>query len=189
MGSLGFLTPINFDDYQEAIGNFFKGTAKIINRSRLSCKVFRGESLMNSKKKISGRDKNDVTPSAKSQLAFNVVVLNEVVIKRSSNHLTNLELTTIDGEPITTVIADGLIISTPTGSTAYSMATGASLVSPDLDAILVSFLAPHSLASRSVVLEPGSQLVLSLSLDSRGAVNVVCDGREDKAIELNIGDR
>jgi len=81
-----------------------------------------------------------------------------VVLDRGlSPFLTNLDLY-IDGKYITTVQGDGLIVSTPTGSTAYSVAAGASMVHPSVSAILVTPICPHSLSFRPIVLPASIEL-------------------------------
>ena len=71
--------------------------------------------------------------------------------------------------------ADGLIVSTPTGSTAYSLAAGGSVLTPDIDAFIMTPICAHSLHSRPVVYSDKSTLTLTRT-DKRGAINIVIDG-------------
>lgn len=83
-------------------------------------------------------------------------VLNEVVIDRGpSSYLSNVDVY-LDGHLITTVQGDGVIVSTPTGSTAYAAAAGASMVHPNVPAIMVTPICPHSLSFRPIVVPAGS---------------------------------
>lgn len=85
-------------------------------------------------------------------------VLNEVVIDRGpSPYLSNIDLF-LDGKYITSVQGDGLIVSTPTGSTAYAVAAGASMIHPSVPAIMVTPICPHSLSFRPIVVPAGVEL-------------------------------
>ena len=91
----------------------------------------------------------------------NLLVLNEVVIDRGpSPYLSNIDLY-LDGKLITSVQGDGLIISTPTGSTAYAVAAGASMIHPSVPAIMVTPICPHSLSFRPIVVPAGVELKVS----------------------------
>lgn len=91
------------------------------------------------------------------------MVLNEVVLDRGlSPFLSNLDLY-IEAKYITTVQGDGLIVSTPTGSTAYAVAAGASMVHPSVPAIMVTPICPHSLSFRPIVVPAGIELKASYS--------------------------
>jgi NAD+ kinase len=101
--------------------------------------------------------------------------LNEAVVeKRESGHTVSL-LVRIDSEPFTSYAADGLIVSTPTGSTAYSLSARGPVVSPKHRALLVTPVAPHMLFDRSLVLDPNETVDIEV-LDDREA-SVAVDGR------------
>lgn len=86
------------------------------------------------------------------------LVLNEVVVDRGPHaYLSNIELF-IDSKFITSVQGDGLIVSTPTGSTAYAVAAGASMIHPSVPAIMVTPICPHSLSFRPIVVPAGVEL-------------------------------
>lgn len=102
--------------------------------------------------------------------------LNEAVVeKRDSAHTVNL-LVRIDGEPFTSYAADGLIVSTPTGSTAYSLSARGPIVSPKHRALLVTPVAPHTLFDRSLVLDPTETVQIEVLGEREAAV--VVDGRQ-----------
>merc|ERR1712131_392616 len=116
----------------------------------------------------------------------NLLVLNEVVIDRGpSPYLSNIDLY-LDGKLITSVQGDGLIVSTPTGSTAYAVAAGASMIHPSVPAVMVTPICPHSLSFRPIVVPAGVELKISVSPDSRNTAWVSFDGR--KRQELCHGD-
>merc|ERR1712223_1844005 len=125
--------------------------------------------------------------SAVNQRALtNLLVLNEVVIDRGpSPYLANIDLY-LDGKLITSVQGDGLIVSTPTGSTAYAVAAGASMIHPRVPAVMVTPICPHSLSFRPIVVPAGVELKISVSPDSRNTAWVSFDGR--KRQELCHGD-
>jgi len=101
--------------------------------------------------------------------------LNEAVVeKRVSGHTVHL-LVRIDGEPFTSYAADGLIVSTPTGSTAYSMSARGPIVSPKHRALLVTPVAPHMLFDRSLVLDPNETVEIEVIGEREASVAV--DGR------------
>jgi len=111
--------------------------------------------------------------------------LNEAVVeKRDSGQTANL-LVRIDGEPFTSYAADGLIVSTPTGSTAYSLSARGPIVSPKHRALLITPVAPHTLFDRSLVLDPTETVEVEV-LGERAAA-VVVDGRPVR--DLATGDK
>jgi NAD+ kinase len=91
----------------------------------------------------------------------------------------------INGYKITSVQGDGLIISTPTGSTAYAMAAGASMCHPSVPSIIIAPICPHSLSFRPIVVPAGVELKIQLSSDARNTASFSVDGRANH--ELNHG--
>ncbi|KAK5641741.1 hypothetical protein RI129_010288 [Pyrocoelia pectoralis] len=133
LGSLGFLTPFRFDNFQDQVNNVLEGNAALTLRSRLRCIIIKNGELEESNKNV------------KEKESTNLLVLNEVVVDRGpSPYLSNVDLF-LDGKHITNVQGDGLIVSTPTGSTAYAVAAGASMIHPSVSAIMVTPICPHSL--------------------------------------------
>ena len=172
LGSLGFLTPFKFDNFRQDINYVLEGHAALTLRSRLRCVVTRTET---------GRP-----DSARPETPVDVLVLNEVVIDRGpSPYLSCLDLY-LGGRPITSVQGDGVIVSTPTGSTAYSVAAGASMMHPSVPAIMVTPICPHTLSSRPIVVPAGVELRIDVADDSRSGAWVSFDGRGRS--ELKKGD-
>ncbi|XP_044758241.1 NAD kinase-like isoform X5 [Coccinella septempunctata] len=173
LGSLGFLTPFQFDNFQEQVNNVLEGNAALTLRSRLRCIVM--------KKDLKGKGDD-----ALARKPTNLLVLNEVVVDRGpSPYLSNIDLF-LDGKHITSVQGDGVIVSTPTGSTAYAVAAGASMIHPSVPAIMVTPICPHSLSFRPIVVPAGVELKISVSPDSRNTAWVSFDGRNRQ--ELLHGD-
>ncbi|KOX79573.1 NAD kinase [Melipona quadrifasciata] len=169
LGSLGFLTPFEFHNFQEQVTNVLEGHAALTLRSRLRCIIMR-----------KGEENKEAKPPT------NLLVLNEVVVDRGpSPYLSNIDLF-IDGKHVTSVQGDGLIVSTPTGSTAYAVAAGASMIHPSVPAIMITPICPHSLSFRPIVVPAGVELKISVSPDSRNTSWVSFDGRNRQ--ELFHGD-
>ena len=119
--------------------------------------------------------------------------VNDVVVEKvDSTRLINLEVT-IDGEPFTSYRADGLIVATPTGSTAYSFSAGGPLVDPRLDALIVTPVASHSLFDRALVLPPSTTIALRVSRDRAVRANVdkasLGELNEGQVVEIRRGER
>lgn len=109
--------------------------------------------------------------------------LNEIVIDRGPNHgMVHLELY-INDILIEDIRGDGLIISTPTGSTGYNMSAGGSLVHPSTVAVLITPICPHSLSIRPIVIPPGVKLVIKVAEDNRTDPWVSFDGRDAHALQ------
>ncbi|XP_045475805.1 NAD kinase-like isoform X6 [Harmonia axyridis] len=173
LGSLGFLTPFQFDNFQEQVNNVLEGNAALTLRSRLRCIVMK-------------KDQKGKGDDAAGKKPTNLLVLNEVVVDRGpSPYLSNIDLF-LDGKHITSVQGDGVIVSTPTGSTAYAVAAGASMIHPSVPAIMVTPICPHSLSFRPIVVPAGVELKISVSPDSRNTAWVSFDGRNRQ--ELLHGD-
>ncbi len=129
----------------------------ILLRSRLRCSL---EESLDNQEKIQER-----------------LALNEVVINRGpSPYLSNLDIY-VNEYLITTVQGDGLIISTPTGSTAYAMAAGASMSHPSVPCIIIAPICPHSLSFRPIVVPSGVELKVCLAEDARHTAWYSVDGQ------------
>eukprot|EP00210_Caulerpa_lentillifera_P002614 g2501.t1 len=185
LGSLSFLTNYEFGSFQKAISDMIYGTSddsvdtslcRIPNcfsngvlvtlRMRLLCEIYR---------------------QGKTEPEHTYECLNEVVVDRgASPYLTNLECFE-NRRLITRVQADGIMLATPTGSTAYSVAAGGSMVHPHVPAILVTPICPHSLTFRPVILPDYADVELKVADCSRGNGWVSFDGRDRQVIER--GDR
>merc|ERR1712004_106975 len=198
MGSLGFLTPFEFQNFEQQLTHILEGNAALTLRSRLRCIIMKKiDNIKNSENggKTSPSDLKKIANfKAPMKLHFsgdttpmtNLLVLNEVVIDRGpSPYLSNIDLY-LDGKLITSVQGDGLIVSTPTGSTAYAVAAGASMIHPSVPAVMVTPICPHSLSFRPIVVPAGVELKITVSPDSRNTAWVSFDGR--KRQELIHGD-
>ncbi len=134
-GSLGFLTEVTLEEVRPALESAVNGTAVVEERMTLRGEVIR-----------------------RGATADDRLALNDIVVNRGSlSRIIDMSIT-IDGQPVTHVRADGLIVTTPTGSTAYNLAAGGPIVHPAVDALVVTPIAPHTLTYRPIVI-PGSSEV------------------------------
>jgi NAD+ kinase len=170
LGSLGFLTNFEYDRFKEHLNKVMGDEGMRVNlRMRFTCTVYRDG--MEGEEMIEGEQ---------------FEVLNELVIDRGpSPYVSNLELYG-DNELLTVVQADGCIFSTPTGSTAYSLSAGGSLVHPDIPAILLTPICPHTLSFRPMILSDSLLLRVSIPRHSRATAYCSFDGKG--RVELKQGD-
>lgn len=178
LGSLGFLTNFEFEKYKTHLNNIMgDGGMRVNLRMRFTCTVWRRHRDASGKPK--GGD-NEVEEGEQFE------VLNELVIDRGpSAYVSNLELYG-DDELLTVVQADGCIFSTPTGSTAYSLSAGGSLIHPSIPAILLTPICPHTLSFRPMVLSDTLSLRIAVPGRSRSSAYCSFDGKG--RIELKQGD-
>lgn len=107
---------------------------------------------------------------------YDGIALNDCAVRVAQPFRTVGLAVDIDGVPVTTIVSDGLIIATPTGSTAHNMSCGGPIVQPDVEAIILTPLCPHSLTHRPVVVGPQAKLGISVRATSAGAA-LVLDGQ------------
>ncbi|KAG2015742.1 NADH kinase [Coprinopsis cinerea AmutBmut pab1-1] len=158
MGTLGFLLPFHMDDYAKALESVFTGKATILNRMRLACAFYDNEL----QKKENDHDWQ---------------VMNEIALHRgASPHLNTIDIF-VDGQHLTEAVSDGLIVSTPTGSTAYSLSAGGPIVHPSLSALVLTPICPRSLSFRPLVFPSTSIITLRIGDRSRAPAGVSMDGR------------
>jgi NAD+ kinase len=127
-------------------------------------------------------ERSALTASARGKDHF---ALNDIVVTRTSPHMTPFGLY-IDGKEAAHVPADGIVVATPTGSTAYSLSAGGPIVAPDADVLIVCALLPHTLFSRPLVVPSSSSIVIVCDPETTG-VALEADGQTVDALES--GDR
>ncbi|KAI8996048.1 ATP-NAD kinase-like domain-containing protein [Gaertneriomyces semiglobifer] len=166
LGSLGFLTTFDFRQFRESVVTSESRGMRMNFRMRFSCTIIRHH---------------------QQPLHLTYHILNDLTIDRGpSPYMSSLELYG-NSHLLTTLASDGLVISTPTGSTAYSLSAGGSLVHPDVSAILVTPICPHTLSFRPMVLPDTMELCVAVPSDSRTTAWASLDGR--LRVQLNKGDR
>lgn len=153
LGKLGYLADFNENELERYFDDVLANPALTSHRMMLS--VIMAE------------------PSGATGRHFAV---NDCVI-RAGAPFRNISLTVeVDGAMLTTIVGDGVIVSTPTGSTAHNMSCGGPILQPDMDAMILTPMGPHSLAHRPLVLGPASRLEIAALPTSVGA-HVVMDGQ------------
>ncbi len=161
LGTLGFLTEITSEELFSSLQTELEGRSKLEPRYLMNCSVERAG------KKVA------------SYSALNDVVITKQAIAR----IFALDLE-IDGEFAALLRGDGVIVSTPGGSTAYSMAAGGSIVHPKVKATLVTPICPHSLTSRPLVLPGESEIVLRVVSEAeKEKIFLTIDGQSGMALE------
>jgi len=165
MGYLGFLTEVMEDEVYTALESVIKGDYIKEERTMFNAALFR-EDL-----EITSQD-----------------VLNDVVINKSAlARIIDIDVWT-NSTFITCYRADGLIVSTPTGSTAYNLATGGPIVHPEVDAIILTPICPHVLSNRSIVL-PDFQEVVIIVKSGKSSDNIYLTLDGQKGYYLQAGDK
>lgn len=157
LGTLGYLTEVDSDGVTMALKRFLSGAYRLEQRMRLEV----------------GVERDGHPPET-------VSALNEVVVEKSEPGQTVRLEVALDGALFTTWVADGLILASPTGSTAYSFSVGGPIVDPEHRSIIMAPVAPHMLFDRTMVLRPDCEVRVSVRGDRDGGVSV--DGRQVQAL-------
>lgn len=192
LGSLGFLTNFEFASYKTHLNRIMGDHGMRVNlRMRFTCTVFRSPTNTSIKplSTTSSSSSPRTLPTSKPTEMVEgeqFEVLNELVIDRGpSPYVSNLELYG-DNNLLTVVQADGCIISTPTGSTAYSLSAGGPLTHPSIPGILLTPICPHTLSFRPMVLSDTLLLKICVPRSSRSTAYASFDGKG--RVELRRGD-
>ncbi len=163
IGSLGYLTGADEEHFGEALDSLASGKFEVSERQMLSCRVCSGE--------------NGVCTLPRS-------ALNDVVLSRSSGRMVRIGLS-LNGQSVTTYACDGLIVATPTGSTAYSLSAGGPLVMPGTAATSITVICPHTLSSRPLVISDSTSISLCV-IAAEVPLLLAIDGEE--SAKVNPGD-
>ncbi|MBR4183761.1 MAG: NAD(+)/NADH kinase [Lachnospiraceae bacterium] len=167
LGTVGYLCELDRENVFEAIDRLMRDEYLIEDRMRLSGRIARSDGTVDSGN-----------------------ALNDIVIHRSGTlQLVNLILY-VNGEYLHSFSADGVIISSPTGSTAYNLSAGGPIIDPKARMMVITPICAHDFASKSIVLDSDSKIEIEIGSRRREAderVNVSFDG--DRIIELGIGER
>jgi NAD+ kinase len=163
MGALGFLTCANSNAYADAVKCIVDGKMVFSERTLLDVSV-----------KIAG---------GKSS---RMVALNDVVLSRGEvSRLVRLKAS-VNGETLTEFNADGLVVATPTGSTAYSLSAGGPILAPESGAFVITPICPHVLTNRSIIVDENAVIEIEVT-EREYPVFLTVDGREPLRIECGTG--
>ena len=162
LGKLGFLAEFSVDAIEETLDEFLHGSCRIVERTLLE---------------VSFPDES----GKESLLALNDVVID----KRETRLMINLDVKS-DGDYLGRYTADGLIIATPTGSTAYALSVGGPVVTPDAEVFVIAPIAPHMLTARPVVIPDSAtlEIVPTQYSEAKESIHVIADGQNHHYLEL-----
>ena len=162
-GSLGFLTEVTLPELYPSLETALGGHAHVEERMMLASTTVRGG----------------------AHFASHIVLNDVVVTKGARSRMIDLSVSVGD-EFVTRVKADGLIVATPTGSTAYNLAAGGPIVQPNMAAILLTPIAPHTLTNRPIVIPAAAAVRVQPLMEERDEVFVTFDGQA--GFQLQAGD-
>jgi NAD+ kinase len=166
VGKLGYLAEFSVDELKDFFPRLAKGTAPIAKQMMLSCRVFSN----------SGGNQTEKFCSS---------AINDVVITAGPPfRMVELKIS-VDGQPLAGCVSDGLIISTPTGSTAYNLSSGGPIVSPKMEAMVITPICPHSLSFRPIVIKADS-IIEIVGIRVNEGTTVSIDGQV--SLRLSIDD-
>jgi NAD+ kinase len=164
LGRLGFLADISPSDLTEKLNRILSGEYDIEERALLHARVI--------------RDGQEVNSSP----AFNDVVVHTCNVARMIEYETH-----IGGQFVNITRSDGLIVSTPTGSTAYALSGGGPILHPSLNALVLVPICPHTMSYRPIVVDANSTIEIVVSENNQARAQCTCDGQIDLGLEN--GDR
>lgn len=161
-GRLGFLAAINYSDVDETLQEVMNSNYKLEERSLLKM----------------------TTDETFPPDFFNSNALNEIaILKQDTASMLSIHAY-INNDYLTSYQADGLVISTPTGSTAYSLSIGGSILAPTTPSIILSAIAPHNLTSRSLIVDDNS--IISLKIESRSHMFLVSVDGQSRVLDESV---
>ncbi len=154
LGRVGFLAPVEAQHWEAGLAEVFEGRALLDPRMRLSAELV----------------------GSRASERRELVALNDVVLSRGAAQGLATFALDIGGAWVSDYRADGLILATPSGSTAHSLAAGGPILAPDMGGIVVTPICPHTLSHRPLVLHPDSEIVLRVR-EVGGLVTLAVDGQ------------
>jgi NAD+ kinase len=191
-GEIGFLATVEPDELEEGMRRAVEGDFELL---RLPAIVLDGDGLgspseASARAAASERAQDVERPGLSGQAAVNDVAIHRKVGERVAELAYEIE-----GEEVGRVRCDGLVVATPAGSTGYNLANGGPVMAWGVEGFVVSFIAPHSLTARALVVAPGDRLTihnrsgepLDVALDGRPAGEIVAGGTIDARFVGEIG--
>lgn len=167
MGTLGYLAEIDRDSIGPAIDHLIRDEYEIERRMMLTGDMYRGNEIIASD-----------------------IALNDIVIVRDGPMRMVRFKNYVNGEFLNTYTADGIIISTPTGSTGYSLSVGGPIVSPGASMIMMTPIAPHTLNTRSIIFSSEDEITVEIAQGkSKGDAKAIASFDGDTDLTMTTGDR
>ena len=161
LGGLGFLTQIGISDLEKSLEKLYQGRYFLDERMMLSCTVKR-----------------------KDKEILKLIALNDVVIGKGAFARIICLATYVNNNYVITYSADGLVVSTSTGSTAYSLSAGGPIVNPNINSIMLTPICPHTLSARPLIISENDQVQIKLESNEEEVMATI-DGQEGFALEPN----
>ena len=162
-GSFGFIASVQRDEWKRELDDFFAGKAVVDERSLLQADLIRGQN-----RRLSAAGMNDI-----------------VICGKTAGHMITFNVL-YDKVPLGEIKSDGIIVSTATGSTAYSASAGGPIIDPDLDSMVLTLMNAFSLSSRPLVLSPDGELEIEILPSRMSDVVISVDGQIP--VDLHVGD-
>ncbi|MDY6396342.1 MAG: NAD(+)/NADH kinase [Treponema sp.] len=162
-GSFGFIASVQRDEWKRELDDFFAGKAVVDERSLLQADLIRGQN-----RRLSATGMNDI-----------------VICGKTAGHMITFNVL-YDKVPLGEIKSDGIIVSTATGSTAYSASAGGPIIDPDLDSMVLTLMNAFSLSSRPLVLSPDGELEIEILPSRMSDVVISVDGQIP--VDLHVGD-
>jgi NAD+ kinase len=141
-GRFGFVTQCTSGDIITSVGAFFRGEIAVESRLMLDAELYRA-----------------------GQLVTKLHALNEIVVQRAATARMMTFQVRIDNRLLTSYPADGVLVCSPTGSTAYNLSAGGPILDPTVEALVLTAISPHTLSARPLVLKPTTKIVLQVLSD------------------------
>jgi NAD+ kinase len=164
LGRFGFVTEASPENLREAVTAALEGRCEVHERMLLTGTIYRGD---------------DPTPE------ISMLAVNDIVVASGAVRMVHVR-TRVGNDEIATYAADGVIVSSPTGSTGYSLSAGGPLVHPDVRALMITPIAPHTLSARTLLVPDSETIYLTVEAQTRDAVAVTADGQT--GLSLSPGD-
>ncbi len=166
VGKLGFLAEFSVSELEDFFPRLKKGTIPIDKRMMLKCRVFEGDRSNDGEEKFCSAAINDIFITAGPP--FRMIELK----------------ITVDGQPLAGCVTDGMIFSTPTGSTAYNLSAGGPILSPKIEAVVITPICPHSLSFRPIVINADSTIeVFGVRVNKGTTISI--DGQVSLSLSSN----
>ncbi len=159
LGKLGFLAEVSLEELDECLTEIMNNDYIIEDRMMLQARI--------------GKSKN------------NEQALNDIVLHQTGSSRMFSVKTFVNGEFLSKFIGDGIIIATPTGSTAYALSNGGPIVTPTNQLILISPICPHTLTARTVVVPEGSIITLKVET-ATGKIHLAADGQQQSFLQVPV---
>ncbi|KAK6072971.1 ATP-NAD kinase [Seiridium cupressi] len=203
LGSLGFMTKFDFAEYQDILTTAFRDGVTVSLRLRFEGTIMRSQKRSRPLTSGNEEDEDEDEAQSKRDLVEELIgeekddehthrpdgtfeILNEIVVDRGPNPTMSYTEIFGDDEHFTSVMADGICVSTPTGSTAYNLAAGGSLCHPENPVMLVTSICAHTLSFRPIILPDTIVLRIGVPYSARTSSWASFDGRE--RLEMRPGD-